>query len=106
MAIDPKQKLRDCPEDQVTVAVPSPLNTRLDGLVELANEAGENTIRKELVAALILEAEESGETLSEIVRGYRVAVARDAVVEGQDEARFLKPERQPPGPRTRKKIGE
>lgn len=103
MAIDPREKLRNCREDQIGVSVPRPLNGRLDGLVELANEAGEKTNRKELLSALILAADENGEDLAAAVRQYRTAIAADAVIEGQDDRRFLAPEPPRPGPRSQRR---
>src|SRR5437588_62589 len=103
MRIDPRKRLRECQEDQIGVSVPAPLNVRLDGLVELANEAGANVNRKELLATLVFAASESGAELQELVRGYRTATAADAVISGQDEARFLDPKEPRSGPRTRRR---
>ena len=91
------------PEDQINVSVPAPLNARLDALVELANQAGENTNRKEVVSALLLSAPESGNAIADHVRAFRQAAANDAAVPGYDESEFLHPRKQGPGPRPRKR---
>ena len=82
MALDPADRLRDSPEDQIGVSVPSPLNARLDALVALANSAGESTSRKEVLAALILAAPDTGADIGELVRTYRTASVEDVVTEG------------------------
>jgi len=88
VAIKPTARLRNCPEDQIGVSIPRPLNARLDALVFQANESGENTSRKELLAALLLAAPESDELVA-LVRAYRTAVAKDAALEGQPAAKVL-----------------
>jgi hypothetical protein len=103
MGIKRAEKLRACDEDQIGVSIPKPLNARLDVLAERATEAGENTSRKEIVAALILNSPESGAALSKLVRRYRLAVAGDAAVGDEDESRFLEPAPSRPGPRGRKR---
>lgn len=102
MAIDPKRRLRDCPEDQIGVSIPSPLNARLDALVARANHAGENTSRKELLAALILATSDQPEDLVEAVRSFRVAKASDVVPEGENAAELLQERDRRPGPRPRR----
>ena len=100
--IKPDASLASCAEFQIGVAVPAPLSGLLDTLVELANHAGANTNRKEILAALLLAASIEAEVLAELVRTYRTARAEDAIVEGADRERFLQPERPPPGPRPRR----
>ena len=94
--------LRSFDEDQISVSIPRPLNARLDALVELANRAGENTTRKEVMAALILAAPDDGGALADRVRTYRRARAQDTVISGYDESYFLNPSRRGPGPRARR----
>ena len=96
--------LREVSEDQINISVPGPLNARLDALVELANAAGENTTRKEIVAALLLSAPESGEALADQVRALRRAKDVDATVEGFDVSSFVEPQKQSPGPRPRRRT--
>lgn len=86
----------------MNVSLPRPLSARLDALVELATAAGENTSRKETVAALILGAPESDVALVKQLRIYRTATRSDAAVQGFDEADFIEPESRDPGPRRRR----
>jgi hypothetical protein len=101
VARDPADELHLSGDDQINVSIPGPLNARLDALVELANGAGERTSRRELISALILAAPEDGPRLAKLVREYRLASVRDAVVPGHDESLFLEPPRRRPGPRPR-----
>ncbi len=102
MAVDPDAKLRDCAEEQAGVWLPGPLNARLDALVESANDAGENTSRKELLATLLLESPTEGSNLVAAIRRYRTARAREAVPPGVPQARVLGPRDRKPGPRPRR----
>lgn len=91
-------------ERQIGVSLPSPLDVRLDVLVERAIEAGERTTRKEVLAALVLAAPESGDELAAMLKRLRLARATTAVVEGEDQGRFLVDESAPPGPRSLRKA--
>ena len=98
----PSSLLRDCPEDQIGISIPSPLNARLDALVARANRSGENTSRKELFAALILDASDEAAPLVEAVRAYRTALAEQAIPAGADPSEFLSERDTRPGPRPRR----
>lgn len=104
MGISPKKLLRDCPEDQIGVSIPAPLSARLDVLVGRANHAGENTSRKEVLAALILDAPEEDDQVVAAVRRYRTASADEAVPEGVNADAVLDPPDRPPGPRPRRQA--
>jgi hypothetical protein len=78
------------------MALSSPLNARLDALVGLANDAGANTSRKELFAALVLGSSMAGDELSAAVHRYRTATVADAFVPGHDKEPFLEPGPSPP----------
>jgi hypothetical protein len=94
--------LHRAPELRIGVGVPAPLSARLDGLVELADTAAARTSRKELLAALLLAAPADGARLADLVRDYRTASIGATVIKDQPEARFLEPDRPPPGPRPRR----
>lgn len=94
--------MRDCDESQIGISIPSPLNKRLDSLVARANGAGENTSRKEVIAALVLDASDAEEALLQLVRRYRAATAAEAVPLGDEPASILGPSDSKPGPRPRK----
>lgn len=84
----------------VGVTLPLPLSRRLDLLVERLESEGAHAYRKDVIAALILAAPESGKELAGLVRRYRRALARDANV-GQDAALVLDGRRPKPGRRPR-----
>lgn len=100
VVLSPETKLTSCGERPITIGLPGPLNERLDRLVELADDEGARTNRKELVAALILAAPESATTLADAVIALRKAKASDAAVSG-DLASVLEFRRHQPGPRPR-----
>jgi hypothetical protein len=102
VAIKPEASLAGCAEFRIGVGVPGPLSARLDALVELANGAGANTSRKEVLAAVLLAASAEAQVLAELVRTYRTAHVADAIVEDVDRERFLQPEPAPTGPRPRR----
>jgi hypothetical protein len=95
--------LRDCPESRVGIALPAPISQRVDDLVELAEGVGERTTRKELLGSLILAAPARGQDLAATLKSYRLAMARDTLVDaGTGEATIRMPHRRP-GPRPRRK---
>ena len=102
MDIDPTARLRECPDDQIGTSIPKPLNARLDALVARAQDAGENTSRRELIGALVLLAPEAPESLVEAVRTYRRATAASAVPSGADPASILGDRQPRKGPRPRR----
>ncbi|SEB99924.1 hypothetical protein SAMN04489844_1478 [Nocardioides exalbidus] len=94
-------RLRDSKDKQVGIRWPVALDQRLDDLVQRANDAGSNTNRRELIAALLLAADHDGDGLNDVVRTYRKAVVRDAPLAPDDHgADVLDFERHRPGPRT------
>ena len=93
------ERLSGCTEVTVGVALPAPLSERLDELVRLAEETGERTTRKELVASLVLAAPMDGAVLSDGIRRLRHAAVSDAVVPDASGRVRLKP--RGPGPRSR-----
>jgi hypothetical protein len=98
VVLSPEAKLTSCEERSITLGLPGPLNERLDKLVNLADEEGARTNRKELVAALILASPESAAALADAVITLRKAKAGDAAVSG-DLAAVLEFRRHQPGPR-------
>jgi hypothetical protein len=69
--------------------------------VRRANDAGENTSRKELLAALLLAAPDDPSALSSSVRRYRTATASAVVPADEDPAAYLSERERRPGPRRR-----
>lgn len=96
--------LRDCPEGNVGVALPWPISDRLDGLVTRLEDAAERTSRKELLAALILDAPAEVAELAAILRRYRLAVAGHTRLDGRAVAATMAGTLRRPGPRRRKAL--
>jgi hypothetical protein len=92
------QLIRDCPQKQAAIAWPLPVDVRLDELLAQASAAGENTSRKELVAAIIASTRVSDTQLGRLLRQYRKTRVRDLIVfqEGENVVPFVKHK---PGPR-------
>jgi hypothetical protein len=93
------QLVRECPQKQAAVSWPLPIDARLDELLAQADAAGENTSRKELVAAIIASTTVTDAQLGRMLRRYRRAKVRDLVSlpEGVNVVPFTKHK---PGPRT------
>lgn len=83
------------------IAWPFPIDRRLDQLVELANEAGANTRRHELAAAILAVAEPSGEALLTAVIAWRKMRVRHVVLDVEQAAQVVELPRYPPGRRRR-----
>jgi len=92
--------LQKSPERSVGLVLPAVLSDRLDRLVALAEEYGERTSRREIVAALLLAAEPSGAVLSERIQNYRRAHVSSALIGGTAGETYTII-RSKPGPRTR-----
>lgn len=99
--IEPGAKLRAHSEKNAAIQWPLPIDHRLEMLVEAATEAGENTSRKELAAAIMFNAPTDGEELAAILRQYRTATAGDALPWFASEEVVELP-RHKPGPRPRR----
>jgi hypothetical protein len=99
--INPQDALRTAEERAVGVSLPIPISRRLDQLVDLVEGAGLRIYRKDIVAALILDATEDPQELSKLVLRLRTAKARDAQVEGSSAGTVLQLARQKPGRRRR-----
>ncbi|MFC6041664.1 hypothetical protein ACFPYL_01175 [Nocardioides hankookensis] len=76
------------------------MDQRLDDLVARAYAAGEEVNRRTLLAALLLNADFSGEELRDILHRYRVAQVKDAPLQAVDaNGQVLHFRRHKPGPR-------
>ncbi|SRR6266511_737 len=100
--IPPETPLPSCPERSVGLSLPVPINARLDLLVELAEQAGERTSRKEIVATCILAAPDGGDELIRWLRIYRRSSADATATSGAklEDLLELRPHR--PGRRPRR----
>lgn len=100
-------RLRKCPDVPAGIRWPFPLEQRLKQLVRLVeDEAGENTTKTEVVAALILASPEDGAELSNLLRRYRLSTVSDAIVPsgGSGSSNIIEFQRGKVG-RPRKRIG-
>src|SRR6266542_6108074 len=99
--IPPQTPLPSCPERSVGLSLPVPINARIDLLVELAEQAGERTSRKEIVATCVLGAPDGAEELVRWLRIYRRSPADSVYPSGPmlEDVLALRPAR--PGPRPR-----
>ncbi|MGE3422679.1 MAG: hypothetical protein AB7N24_11590 [Dehalococcoidia bacterium] len=94
--------LRNCPEQRIGLALPAVLSDRVDALVALAEEAGERTTRKELIAALILNASSNLDEISTLLRRYRLATVKSALIADRQQSASFHPMPRKPGPRPRR----
>jgi hypothetical protein len=99
--IAPETPLPACPERSIGLSLPVPINARLDLLVELAEQAGERTSRKEIVAACILGAPDGAEELVRWLRIYRKSAADSVYTSGATLGSVLELGPARPGPRPR-----
>ena len=89
------------PDRSIGLVLPVVLSDRLDKLVMIAEQHGERTSRREIVAALLLAATPSGNTLSQLIHGYRRAEVSAALIGTRaDDKAFVVPTSKP-GPRPR-----
>jgi hypothetical protein len=100
--LDLGEKLIEAEETNAAIDWPVAIHHRVDQLVSLAVAEGERTTRKELVAALVLGAPESGDDLGRLLRAYRKSVARDALLNVGRSENVVELRRPGPGPRVRR----
>lgn len=87
---DPATRLRDCKEAQLNVWLPLPLHGRLEALMtRLRDERGVDAYKRDLIAALILDAPEDVGELDDQVRRWKTGTAGDAQVYGVEPANVL-----------------
>lgn len=83
-AVDESGTLSAASEYRIGMPVPSPLAGRLEILLQIANAQGSRVTRKELVAALILDAPTGGSELAVKLAKYWHATAVEALIPGHD----------------------
>lgn len=99
--IPPQTPLPSCPERSIGLSLPVPINARLDLLVELAEQAGERTNRKEIVAACILGSPDTADELVRWLHTYRRSPADSVYTSGAKLGDVLELRPARPGPRPR-----
>lgn len=83
---------------QVGLRLPNAIDQRLDALLARSIDAGERTNRRELLAAIIFGTDMSGEELGGMLRSYRRATVKDALLDVEPgNVTYLTHK---PGPRT------
>jgi hypothetical protein len=95
------EPLRRSRDKQVSLRWPWALDQRLDDLVARAEEAGERTNRRELLSALILATDMTGQELGSVLRRYRTCPVADALLDTEAEVgeNVVRLRRHRPGPR-------
>ena len=99
--IPPETPLPACPERPIGLSLPHPISVRLDLLLELVEQAGERTSRKELIASLIYAAADDAEELIRWLHLYRTGRADSVYPSSNAPAQVLEPQPGRPGPRPR-----
>jgi hypothetical protein len=104
LPLQPAQLVRRCERVQASFSWPSPVDARLNDLVELAIDAGaeDRLSRMELLSALIVGASANGQELRRLLDAYRgatVGALKPAPPGDATNVIELSPRR--PGPRTR-----
>lgn len=97
----PGERLDNSRDRQVSFRLPLALDQRLDALAQRAVDAGERTNRREILSALLFSANHDGEALGVMLRAYRRAAVRDAVLDLPID-NVLDFKRHAPGPRIRR----
>lgn len=90
--------LHSAPEQRVGLSLPLVLSERVDALVALAEASGERTSRKELIAAVLLDAPADGTSLASKLHAYRLATVEEARLSAPTSPYGLRK----PGPRPRR----
>lgn len=99
---DPQGRLVEQRECNLAVLVPVPVSERVEALAEALDRGGYGRVaRKELVGALLFAATANTAELADLLRQYRTAKVRDAIVGGVPEGRVLRFPERAPGPRPR-----
>jgi hypothetical protein len=99
--LDANELVAGAVQKAAAISWPYPVDRRLDQLVELANQAGANTRRYELAAALLAAAEPDGDELLRLVIAWRRLRIRDVILGVTDAAQVVDIPRYPPGRRRR-----
>ena len=99
--VAPDTPLSKCSEVRLGLALPFPISDRIDDLVASAEDIGERTNRKEVIAALVLSASLDGTVIANAIRELRKARAKDALAGNQRGAKEIIQRPRNPGPRPR-----
>jgi hypothetical protein len=95
------ERLDRCESKGAAITWPIPLDNFLDRLVSLADDAGQTTSRKELAAAIVLQAPRDGDALAALITTYRKAKVADACQRPANDENVIAFRVTRPGPRSR-----
>lgn len=98
----PNERLDTSRDRQVSFRLPLAIDQRLDALAQRAVVAGERTNRRELLSAILFAVDDDGETLGGLLRSYRCATVRDALLDVTTDDNVISFVRHSPGPRIRR----
>lgn len=99
MRLDADQLASRTAPKPAAISWPFPVDRRLDQLVDVANEAGANVRRSELVAAIVAAAPTDPKKLLRMILAWRKHHVRDVVLGLEDAAQVVDIPRYPPGRR-------
>lgn len=97
--VSPGEKLCESRDKQPGLRWPIAVDNMLDRLVEVANDAGLNTNRRELMAAIVTGHSDNPSTLARLLKHYRTVSLRKAA--GQEDVAEIRLVEHGPGPRRR-----
>lgn len=98
--LDANEAARQTVPKGAAISWPFPVDRRLDQLVELANEAGANTRRNELAAAVMAAAPTEAEQLLDLVISWRKLKVHQVVLDVDSAAQIIEIPRYRPGRRS------
>lgn len=96
----PAEKLCESRDKQPGFRWPIAVDNRLDRLVEAANDAGLNTTRRELIAAIVASHTDNPKALEKVIKYYRTVTLQKAA--GQDNVTEIGLVEHGPGPRKKR----
>lgn len=96
----PGEKLCESRDKQPGLRWPIAVDNMLDRLVEVANDNGLKTNRRELIAAIVTGHSDNPTKLAKLLKYYRMVTLREAT--GQDGTAEIRLVEHGPGPRTRR----
>lgn len=96
----PGEKLCESRDKQPGLRWPIAVDNMLDRLVEVANDNGLNTNRRELMAAIVTGHSDNPPKLAKLLKYYRMVTLREAT--GQSDVTEIRLVEHGPGPRSRR----
>ncbi|MGA2210862.1 MAG: hypothetical protein ABSH30_14630 [Acidimicrobiales bacterium] len=100
-----ESRLVRCEAKGAAISWPIPLDNLLDHLVELCDDYGQPTNRKELAAAIVFDAPRDGAALAERLLAYRRATIAELAPEGSAGENVIPFHVRRPGPRPKRGNG-